>query len=187
MPDRKAFYRRFRNRVGWRFQGCLGSKEEDVTMKFARLGAALALTAALGACTNMGNKEIIGTAAGAGVGGLIGSQIGHGSGQLAATAAGVFIGGLIGNQIGAYMDEQDKQRARQAEYDALERYPDGGQSRWENPNNGHYGYSVPERTYQDSSGQYCREYQTTVVIDNHPQSGHGTACREPDGTWRLVS
>ena len=156
-------------------------------MKIARLGAALALTVALGACTNMGNKELVGTAAGAGVGGLIGSQFGHGSGQLAATAAGVFIGGLIGNQIGAYMDEQDKQMARQAEYDALERYPDGRQSRWQNPNNGNYGYSVPERTYQDSQGQYCREYQTTVVIDGRPQSGHGTACREPDGTWRLVS
>ena len=67
------------------------------------------------------------------------------------------------------------------------RTPDGQYSRWQNPNNGHYGYSVPERTYQDSQGQYCREYQTTVVIDNRPQSGHGTACREPDGTWRLVS
>jgi len=187
MPGRKAFDRRFRNRVGCRLQGCLGSKEGDVTMKFVRLGAALALTVVLGACQNMGQKEMIGTAAGAGVGGLIGSQFGHGSGQLAATAAGVFIGGLIGNQIGASMDEADRQRAREAEYAALERNRDGEYSRWENPNNGHSGYSVPERTYQDSQGQYCREYQTTVVIDNRPQSGHGTACREPDGTWRLVS
>jgi len=156
-------------------------------MKFVRLGAALALTVVLGACQNMGQKEMIGTAAGAGVGGLIGSQFGHGSGQLAATAAGVFIGGLIGNQIGASMDEADRQRAREAEYAALERNRDGEYSRWDNPNNGHSGYSVPERTYQNSDGQYCREYQTTVVIDNRPQSGHGTACREPDGTWRLVS
>jgi surface antigen len=160
-------------------------------MNIRKSGAALVLALALGACANngvgMGNKELVGTAVGAGVGGLIGSQIGDGSGQLAATAAGVFLGGLIGNQIGRYMDEQDRQLAAQAEYEALERYPDGRYSRWENPNNGHYGYSVPQSTYQNSNGQYCREYQTTVVIDGRPQSGHGTACRMPDGTWRLVS
>jgi surface antigen len=157
------------------------------TMDLARLAPALMLTAVLGACTNMGTKEMVGTAAGAGVGGLVGSQFGHGSGQLAATAAGVFIGGLIGNQIGAYMDEQDQQLARQAEYEALERYPDGQYSRWDNPNNGNYGYSVPQSTYQNPQGQYCREYQTTVVVDGRPQNGHGTACRMPDGSWRLVS
>src|SRR5262245_56716146 len=102
-------------------------------MNFARLGPALMLTVAVGACTNMGTKEMVGTAAGAGIGGLVGSQFGHGSGQLAATAAGVFIGGLVGNQVGAYMDEQDQQLARQAEYEALERYPDGHYSRWDNP------------------------------------------------------
>src|SRR5262245_12849953 len=121
MPGRKRCHRPVPKRVGRRFQGCLGNKEEDVTMKIARLGAALALTVALGACSNMGQKEMIGTAGGAAIGGLIGSQFGHGSGQLAATAAGVFIGGLIGNQVGAYMDEEDKRRAREAEYAALER------------------------------------------------------------------
>ena len=34
-------------------------------MKVVRLGAALALTVALGACQNMGQKEMIGTAGGA--------------------------------------------------------------------------------------------------------------------------
>ena len=155
-------------------------------MNLTRLAPALMLTVALGACTNMGTKEMVGTAAGAGVGGLVGSQFGHGSGQLAATAAGVFIGGLIGNQIGAYMDEEDKRRAREAEYAALERNRDGEYSRWQNPNNGNYGYSVPERTYQEPGGQYCREYQTTIVIDGRPQTGYGTACRRPDGNWQVA-
>src|SRR5215475_8344889 len=115
--------------------------ERTTIMKIARLGAALLLTTALAACggpNGYGNKEIVGTAAGAGIGGLIGSQFGHGSGQLAATAAGVFIGGLIGNQVGRSLDEQDRQYARQAEMDALERQPDGQYSRWNNPNNGNY-------------------------------------------------
>jgi len=159
-------------------------------MHIVKSGAALLLTVALGACANngtgMGNKELIGTAAGAALGGWAGSSIGHGGSRLATTAAGVFVGGLIGNQIGRYMDEQDQQLARRAEYEALERYPDGRQSRWDNPNNGNYGYSVPENTYQNNNGQYCREYQTTIVVGGRPQSGHGTACRQPDGSWQIV-
>jgi hypothetical protein len=37
------------------------------------------------------------------------------------------------------------------------------------------------------SGPYCREFQTTVVIDGQPQSAHGTACQQPDGTWVVVN
>jgi len=32
-----------------------------------------------------------------------------------------------------------------------------------------------------------RQYATPVVIDGKTQSAHGTACREPDGTWRIES
>lgn len=157
-------------------------------MKIAKFGAVIAMTAMLGACANSGYgpKEGIGTLAGAALGGWAGSTIGHGSGRLAATAAGVVIGGLIGNQIGRGLDQADQQRAYYAEQQALERYPDGQYSRWENPNNGNYGYTVPERTYQTSSG-YCREYQTTIIVDGRPETGRGTACRLPDGTWRVNS
>lgn len=40
--------------------------------------------------------------------------------------------------------------------------------------------------YVDSLGRYCREYQTTVMVGGQPQSSYGTACRMPDGTWRIV-
>jgi len=36
------------------------------------------------------------------------------------------------------------------------------------------------------NGPYCREFQTTVVIDGQPQSAHGTACQQPDGSWVVV-
>ena len=49
------------------------------------------------------------------------------------------------------------------------------------------GYTVPQSTYQAPSGQYCREYQTTIVVNGRPESAHGTACREPDGSWRVAS
>jgi hypothetical protein len=32
----------------------------------------------------------------------------------------------------------------------------------------------------------CREYQSTATIDGRPQQTYGLACRQPDGTWRIV-
>lgn len=40
--------------------------------------------------------------------------------------------------------------------------------------------------YVDGSGRYCREYQSTVVVNGMQQPSYGTACRMPDGTWRIV-
>jgi hypothetical protein len=33
----------------------------------------------------------------------------------------------------------------------------------------------------------CREYNTTTVIGGTPQQTVGTACLQPDGTWRIVN
>ena len=32
----------------------------------------------------------------------------------------------------------------------------------------------------------CREYQSTTMIAGQPETVFGTACRQPDGTWRIV-
>lgn len=50
-------------------------------------------------------------------------------------------------------------------------------------------YEYQDGAYADSeadAGPYCREFQTTVVIDGQPQSAHGTACQQPDGSWVVV-
>jgi hypothetical protein len=36
------------------------------------------------------------------------------------------------------------------------------------------------------AGQHCREYQSTAVINGQPEQTVGTACLQPDGTWRIV-
>lgn len=41
--------------------------------------------------------------------------------------------------------------------------------------------------YQAQNGQYCREYQATVVVAGVPQASYGTACLMPDGAWRVVN
>lgn len=41
--------------------------------------------------------------------------------------------------------------------------------------------------YMSRSGQLCREYQSTIMIGGVPQPSHGTACQQPDGSWRVVN
>jgi hypothetical protein len=41
--------------------------------------------------------------------------------------------------------------------------------------------------YKSQDGRYCREYQSTVMVDGQSQQTHGTACQEQDGTWRVVN
>lgn len=41
--------------------------------------------------------------------------------------------------------------------------------------------------YQTQSGQYCREYQSSVRVGGQMQYGYGTACQQPDGSWRVVN
>lgn len=41
--------------------------------------------------------------------------------------------------------------------------------------------------YRTNDGQYCREYQATVMVNGQPQPSYGTACLQPDGAWRVVN
>lgn len=38
-----------------------------------------------------------------------------------------------------------------------------------------------------SNNPYCREYQRNVVVGGHREESYGTACRQPDGAWKIVS
>lgn len=41
-------------------------------------------------------------------------------------------------------------------------------------------------TYTDDAGRTCREYQSTGKVAGHVQPTYGTACLQPDGSWRIV-
>ncbi len=40
--------------------------------------------------------------------------------------------------------------------------------------------------YTDSYGRQCREFQQTVTVGGVARPGFGTACLQPDGSWRIV-
>lgn len=52
-------------------------------------------------------------------------------------------------------------------------------------------YAPPPAYYapppvQAPAGQECREYRSTVNVGGVRQPIYGTACRQPDGSWRIV-
>jgi surface antigen len=138
----------------------------------------------LAGCETAGTKTAVGGLGGAAAGGLLGAALGGGSTGL---AAGTILGGLIGGAIGNRMDAADRERANTAATQALESVPSGQSVAWRNPDSGNAGAVTPVRTYQTSTGQYCREYTQTITVGGEKHQSYGTACRQADGTWRIVS
>jgi surface antigen len=149
------------------------------------VAVALVVLAALPSCASVGDnpKAAIGGLGGATVGGLIAAAAGGGG---AGIAAGVIGGALLGGLVGNYLDDRDKKMAAESAHRALESSPSGQAVAWNNPDSGHSGTVTPVRTYQ-SGNTYCREYQQTVTISGKPEQSYGTACRQPDGTWKIVN
>lgn len=153
-----------------------------------RIAAALILLLfSLAACApHMGPKETGGALLGAGTGALIGSQIGGGRGTLVAVAIGTLAGALIGQGVGQSLDRADQIAMQNNAQYALEHTRTNTPTNWVNPDSGNSGSFTPVETFQNRSGQPCREYVQTVHIGGQRQQAYGTACRQPDGHWVIV-
>jgi surface antigen len=132
------------------------------------------------------NKTTAGTLLGAVGGGLLGSQVGHGKGTLIAVGAGTLLGAFLGKSVGESLDRADVNYANQAQTKA-HAAPIGQQITWSNPESGNSGTITPRREGNDTNGNYCREYQQTVQVGGKTEQAFGTACRQPDGTWKVVN
>lgn len=137
-------------------------------------------------CQTGGPKQTGGTLVGAGLGALAGSQIGGGSGRLAAVAIGTLAGAYLGSEIGQSLDRADQAAMQQNANNTLEYGRTGQTTQWRNPDSGHSGTFTPTRTYSSASGQPCREYESEIFVDGQSERVVGQACRQSDGTWRIV-
>lgn len=133
-------------------------------------------------CAEMTNQDV-GTMTGAVAGGLLGSTVGRGGGQLVAIGAGSLIGAYMGGKIGQSMDQQDQMRMTKA----LENNNVGQPAYWHNQKTGTSYKVTPVKNVQVKGNKYCREYRTTADIAGKQQQMYGTACRQPDGSWKMVS
>ena len=123
---------------------------------------------------------------GAAIGGLLGSQYGKGDARVITTAAGTFLGLFLGREIGAQIDVTDEACAREA-VGRAGTVPVGTRITWNNPETGHRGTVTPlGESRAPTTGAYCREYQQTVVVGGRTERAYGTACRQPDGSWKVT-
>lgn len=139
------------------------------------------LALSLSACN--GNGEGFGTIIGGILGGIVGSEISDGN--TGGVMLGAAVGAAIGNSVGSDLDDADRTRQQFALQQAMEHNQSGATSDWYNPDTGHGGTIIPQPAYEADNGAYCREFTQTVRIANEDQQMYGTACRQPDGSWKI--
>jgi surface antigen len=152
--------------------------------------AMAALAASFAAPAHAGEDQFFGTLFGMAAGGLIGNQFGHGTGKAVATGVGVVAGGWIGNDLGRAADNA---RSGYSSAYYAPSYATEPPVYYYNTYNAYKPNYVappaaapePPVTYT-SNGAYCREVSQQVVINGRAQESYGTACLQPDGTWRVV-
>ena len=106
--------------------------------------------------------------------------------QVAGAVGGTLLGALIGTNVGTSLDRADQMYLSRAQAQAGAA-PIGQPISWSNPESGHSGSVVATREGRNgATGEYCREYQQTVAVGGEVQRAYGTACRQPDGAWRVV-
>jgi surface antigen len=133
-------------------------------------------------CATQGPREQAGTVIGGVLGGVLGAQVGRGSGRTVAIIAGTLAGTAIGGAVGQSMDDNDRRKVAET----LEGVRTGVPATWNNPDTGAQYSVTPTRTYETAGGP-CREFTTDALIGGRRESVYGTACRQPDGSWKVMN
>ena len=88
--------------------------------------------------------------------------------------------------IAGLIDEGDRQAMVKATQSALENNKVGQSANWTNPESGHLGTVTPTRTFHPEPDRNCRDYQQTVTVEGTTAVAFESACREADGSWKII-
>lgn len=113
------------------------------------------------------------------------SHLGGGAGAVAGGDAGTVLGAFAGREIGAALDAVDQSLAGQAAQRAYGA-PVGERITWRNPQSGNSGTIVPLRDGYIPTGAFCREFQQILSVGNQTEQAFSTACRQPNGAWKIT-
>jgi surface antigen len=140
------------------------------------------------ACAGDGSNdgEQLGTAAGAVIGGVVGTKMGSGNGGVISGGLGAVFGAWLGKVLGRNLDEMDMKRADDSAQESMETAEVGQTTTWNNPDSGTSGTYTPTSTSTNKNGEECRDFESTVIIDGNEEQATGRACRQEDGTWKIV-
>lgn len=173
-----------------------------MTRKIAKFTTVIALSAGLiaaGANTSRaGDLDPL-------FGGLIGGGMGAGIGYAAGKSRGAAIGGILGLGLGAIIAaaaDNDRHRPRHVSYAppppppvyappvyAPPPYdPAYQQGAYQPPAPPAPVYAQPNPYAGTQYSQaYCRQYNGSINVNGNNYPSYGTACLQPDGTWRMVN
>jgi len=127
-----------------------------------------------------------GAIVGALAGGLLGNAISRGPQRGAGTAVGAIFGGLVGASIGRNLNCEQRSYAVDASYRGFEAGRPHARYDWRDPRGEAYGYVQVGDYYQDR-GRRCTTYTQEIWVQGRPETASGRACRQPDGTWQMIS
>ncbi len=85
------------------------------------------------------------------------------------------------------MDDADQAFMTEHFNHAMESTVTGQTSNWTNPSSGYQVQVTPTRTFQQANSTYCREFTQSISDKGQAPATRGTACRQSDGSWQIVS
>jgi surface antigen len=136
-------------------------------------------------CRN--ESDPAGVIGGALIGGLLGNRLGGRGNRTGPTVAGVVVGGLAGAALTSNLNCDDRSYAYRSYYQGLNSGRPGSRYTWRNPRSGHSGDFYVRDYYNDRYGHRCADYSQTIWVNGRRQEATGRACRQPNGTWAIVS
>jgi Ni/Co efflux regulator RcnB/surface antigen len=120
------------------------------------------------------------------IGGLLGNSAGRGGNRTGATIAGVIVGGAVGGALTRNMDCEDRSYAYRTYYNGFNSGRPGNYQ-WRNPRNDNRGEFRIGGYYNDPYGFRCARFDQATYIQGRAYRADGVACRQPDGSWAVVS
>ncbi len=156
-------------------------------MRLRKAATLLMVLVITGCSTNFGVEKGIEALFGAMIGGSSRSERGNGNGRLVGAGTEDLFGPFAGSEIGRALDETDKRYAQEAYEKAIETSRTGEATSWENSGSGNSGTYTPTVSYRTAQGQYCRDFMQSISAGAATQDSSGTACRNQNGIWELVS
>jgi surface antigen len=142
------------------------------------------LLSGLSACDNQQVGTIVGAAGGAAAGRAIG---GDGTGGYVGLILGAIAGGYLGGKVADWLTTKDKQQMAQTTNSALENGKSGQTYEWANPDSGNKGAVTAQPSFKTQDGATCRDFSSSVTsLQGQQATGSGMACKQADGTWRIV-
>ena len=133
------------------------------------------------------SKSDVGAIIGGVIGGAVGSKIGKGNGNTAATIIGAIAGSMIGSRVGSQMDNGDRRALEDAQRQSLEgsmnRDCDWSGSQYGSRTGARGRFTATREGYNARSGEYCRQYESSIYLSDRTETNRGVACQQRNGSW----